>query len=182
MTQCLREQERPVDSQTKLIERSIREAMAQNSTYAEMVKGSCTEEVDKVSAKPSLHQLASATAATKDVQNISRVFDDFLDKDRRKNNMVIHNLPESQHGVASLAERSKHGICQFQDLARDAFRLQVRVTTRKGFAKPFRVGKAVPDRHRTDRDAGKPRSKAGHPSAGSTVARFNTLGEHIHKS
>ena len=143
MTQCLREQERSVDSQTKLIERSIRETMAQKSTYAEMVKGSCTEVVDKVSAKlSSFPQLASATAATKDVQNISRVFDDFLDKDRRKNNLVIHNLPESQLGVASLAERSKHDICQFQDLARDAFRLQVRVT------KSFRVGKAVPDRHR----------------------------------
>ena len=96
--------------------------MAQKSTYAEIVNGSCTEVVDKVSAKlSSFPQLASAAGATKDIQNISRVFDDFLDKDRRKNDIVIHNIPESQLGVVSLADRSKHGICQFQDLARDDF-------------------------------------------------------------
>ena len=141
MVHCLQEQEKSVDSQTKLIERSIRETVAQKSTYAEMVKGTCSEVVSKVSAKlSSFPQLASANAASKDVQNISRVFDDFLDKDKRKNNLVIHNLPEPDS--TSLKERSEKDIRQFQELVKDTFRLNVRVT------KSFRVGKAVPNRHR----------------------------------
>ena len=141
MVHCLREQERAVDGQTKLIERSIRENVAQKSTYADMVKGSCSEVVNQVSAKLSnLPQLTAERTTTKDVQNISRVFDDFLDKDRRKNNLVVHNLPEAE--AASLAERSKQDISQFQEIVKDVFRLQVKAS------KSFRVGKAVPDGHR----------------------------------
>ena len=57
----------------------------------------------KLSAFP---QLAASYTAAKDVQNMSKVFDDFLNKDRRKNNLVIHNLPKSK--ATSLAERSEH--------------------------------------------------------------------------
>ena len=41
--QSLKEQERAVDSQTKLIERSIRDNVSQKVSYAEMVKGSCSD-------------------------------------------------------------------------------------------------------------------------------------------
>ena len=141
MVQCLREQERSVDTQTKLIERSIRENGTQKETYAEMVKGTCSKVVDQVSAKLSAFpQLASAQAASKDVQNISRVFDNFLDKDKRTNNLVIHNLPESVG--ESMAERSEHDVRQFVKLVKDVFKLQVRIS------RSFRGGKASPDRHR----------------------------------
>ena len=80
-----------------------------------MVKGSCSEMVTQVSAKlSSFPQLAAAHAASKDVQNMSKVFDDFLNKDRRKNNLVIHNLPEPE--AASLAERSENDARVFQQL------------------------------------------------------------------
>ena len=73
MVQCLREQERSVDGQTKLIERSIRENVAQKALCAEMVKGTCSEVIDRVSAKLSAFpQLAASYTAAKDVQNMSR--------------------------------------------------------------------------------------------------------------
>ena len=141
MIHSLREQERSVDGQTKLIERSIRESVTQKASYAEMVKGSCSEMVSQVSAKlSSFPQLAAAHAASKDVQNMSKVFDDFLNKDRRKSNLVIHNLPEPE--AASLAERSENDARVFQQLAKDEFRLHVRVS------RCFRVGKSIAGRHR----------------------------------
>ena len=141
MVSCLREQERSVDNQTKLIERSIRETVAQKSTYAEMVKGTCSEVVDKVSAKlSSLPQLASTQMASRDAQSISQVFDDFLDKERRKNNLVVHNFPESDSEAPR--DRSEQDARQFQELVRDAFRIQLRVT------KSHRVGRIVSGRHR----------------------------------
>ena len=141
MVHCLREQERSVDNQTKLIERSIRENVAQKATYAEMVRGTCSEVVDKVSAKlTSLPQLASAQVASTDSQRISRAFDDFLDKERRKSNLVIHNLPEPD--CASSQDRSEQDVRQFQELVKYAFRIHVKVT------KAHRVGRIVPGRRR----------------------------------
>ena len=137
MLQCLHEQERCVDGQTKLIERSIRENVAQKATYAEMVKGTCSEVVDRVSAKLSAYpQLAASHTAAKDVQ----VFDDFLSKDRGKNNLVFHNLPESE--ATSLAGRSEHDTKLLQEFVKEEFRLRVQVM------KSFRAGKAIPGRHR----------------------------------
>ena len=141
MVQCLREQERSVDQQTKMIERSIRESGTQKVTYAEMLKGSCSEVVEQVSAKLSTFpKLGAAPTGVKDVQNMSRVFDNFLDKDKRKCNLVIHNLPEAD--AASLAERSEQDTRDFQKMVRDTFKLQVRAT------RSFRVGKATADRPR----------------------------------
>ena len=141
MVTCLREQERAVDHQTKMIERSLKESVSQRSTYAEMVKGSCSEVVSKVSAKlSSFPQLVSERAASKDVQNMSRVVDDFMDRDRRKSNIVVHNLAEVH--AETLADRSNQDIIHFQQLAKDAFRLNIRVS------KCFRVGKAIEGRPR----------------------------------
>lgn len=141
MVHCLREQERSVNDQTKLIERSIRDNVAQKATYAEMVKGTCSEVVGQVSAQlSSFPKLVANHNTTKEVQNISRVFDDFLDKDRRKHNLVVHNLPETD--TASQGERSEHDVRQFQELVKEVFKLQVRPT------KSFRVGRVTPGRHR----------------------------------
>ena len=141
MVTCLRENEKSVDEQTKLIERTVRENAAQKSSYADMVKGTCSDVVEKVSAKLSnFPQLALGHTASKDAHSISKVFDDFMDRDRRKCNLVVHNLPES--GAETLGDRSAKDIMQFQKLAKDAFRLHVKIS------RCFRVGKAIPDRHR----------------------------------
>ena len=100
------------------------------------MKGTCSDVVAKVSAKVSTIQKTIATRGTsKDMQNIGQVFDEFLEKDKRKNNLVIHNLPESE--VSSLAERSEKDIKLFKDVVRDTFKMNVTVS------KAFRVGKVV---------------------------------------
>ena len=132
----LREQEQAVDHQTKLIERSIKESHVQKASYADMVKGSCSDVVAKVTAKvASIPQSLTSRAESKDMQNISKVFDDFLEKDKRKNNLVIHNLPESEGDT--FAERADKDTRLFQDVVKDTFRMNASVS------KVYRVGKVM---------------------------------------
>ena len=139
MIQSLKDQEKSVSAQTKLIENSLKECHTQKTSYAQIVKGSCSEVVDKVSEKlTSLSQLPQQ--ASRGEQNIAKVFDDFLDRDRRKNNLVVHNLPESS--AETLTERSDQDDQKVQSMVREAFRLNIKVS------KSFRVGKVVPDKHR----------------------------------
>ena len=61
------------------------------------MKGTCLGIVAKVSAKVStVPQTIATRTASKDMQNIGQVFEEFLEKDRRKNNLFIHKLPESE--------------------------------------------------------------------------------------
>ena len=97
--------------------------------------------VSKVSAKVStIPQAFAAQSASKDLQNISQVFDDFLEKDKRKNNLVIHNLPEAEG--SSLSERSERDTKSFQEVVRDTFRMNVSVS------KVYRVGKVMQNKPR----------------------------------
>ena len=68
------------------------------------------------------------------------MIDDFLDKDKRKNNLVVHNLPEPDAGP--IEDRSKQDVEQFQRVVKDTFKLQVKIT------KTFRVGKVTPGKPR----------------------------------
>ena len=141
IAQSLKEQEQAVDSQTKMIERSIRDNHTQKATYAEMVKGTCSDVVAKVSAKVStIPQAFSSQAASKDMQTISRVFDDFLEKDKRKNNLVVHNLPETEN--SSPTERTEKDTKLFQEMVRETFHINASVS------KVFRVGKVMQDKPR----------------------------------
>ena len=141
VTQSLKEQEAAVDNQTKLLERSIRELHNQKTSYADMVKGTCSEVVDKVSAKiSSIPQGQLTRSESTNMVGVSKVFDNFLDKDRRKNNLVIHNLPEAA-GV-SKEDRAAHDLRLFQDLVKEMFQMSVAV------ARSFRVGRSVENRAR----------------------------------
>ena len=140
-TQSMKEQEQAMDNQTKMMERSVRELHSQKSSYADIVKGTCSEVVEKVSAKIStIPQTSSALAEAKSMPGITKVFDEFIDKDRRKNNLVIHNLPEAVGG--SLEDRSARDIQLFQEVTKDTFRMHVAVT------RSFRVGKRVENKDR----------------------------------
>ena len=70
----------------------------------------------------------------------AKVFDEFIDKDRRKNNLVIHNLPEM--GEGTVEERSSRDVRMFQEVVKDSFKLNVAV------ARSFHVGKAMGNRER----------------------------------
>ena len=141
MGHSMKVQEQAVGEQTKLLERSIRDIHAQKASYADMVKGTCSDMVAKVSAKVSSIPQALVTQTTsKDMQNISQVFDNFLEKDKRKNNLVVHNLPEAEEGT--YAERSSRDLELFQEVVKDTFRMNVSVS------KMFRVGKRMPTKPR----------------------------------
>ena len=140
VTQSLKEQEKAVENQTKILERSVKELHSQKSSYADIVKGTCSEVVEKVSASiSSIPQAPASQAETKNMTGIARVFDDFLDKDRRKNNLVVHNLPEADVGSQ---DRSGQDIRLFQELMKETFQMSVAV------AKSFRVGRSVESRTR----------------------------------
>ena len=55
---------------------------------------------------------------------VTGVFDNFMDRDRRKSN-IVHNLAEVH--AETLADRSNQDIIHFQQLAKDVFRLNIRV-------------------------------------------------------
>ena len=108
------------DCQTKLIERSIRENLSQKATYAEMVKGTCSDVVDKVSAKiSSIPQTVAGQSTSKDMKAFSEVFDTFLDKDKRKNNLVIQTEAERRRREAGVKQsmeirvRSCMWVCMY---------------------------------------------------------------------
>ena len=85
VTRSLREQEMAVENQTSLLERSVKELHSQKASYADMVKGSCSQVVEKVTAKiSSIPQGPSEPAESRNMSGFAKVFDDFLDKDRRK--------------------------------------------------------------------------------------------------
>ena len=125
--QSLREQERSVECQTKLIESSIRESHSQKAAYAEMVRGTCSEIVDKVFAKvSSIPQTVADRSTPKEMKSLVEASDSYVDKDKRKNNLVIYNLPEMEDG--SFAERTAEDIHLFQEVMKDAFRMKVSVS------------------------------------------------------
>ena len=74
------------------------------------------------------------------MKNLVEEFDSYLDKDKRKTNVVIHNLPETVGG--SLAEGTAEDIHLFQEVIKDAFRMKVPVL------RCFKVGKGGHDKTR----------------------------------
>ena len=106
----------------------------QKGSYAQAVKGTCSDVIKQVTAKidaipkPSQHKQNVNTA-----EEISGVFDNFLDKEKRKSNLVVHNLAESVG--ESYAEIVEQDVKKFVDIIKDALSLHVRVV------RAFRVGK-----------------------------------------
>ena len=71
---------------------------------------------------------------------MSNVFDSFMDKEKRKLNVVVHNLPETNS--PSLAERAEKDQELFMDIIKEGLNLIVRPT------RSFRVGKRLDDKPR----------------------------------
>ena len=136
IVQSIKEQEKVVSDTAKLQERSFREQHSQRITYAEMVRGSCDKVVKEVGAKidtlpPQTRPTPKDTTET--TKAISQVFDSFMDKEKRKLNVVVHNLPEQEGD--SLPERMEKDQHLFAEVIKEGMNLVVRPT------KAFRVGK-----------------------------------------
>ena len=133
--QSLKEQEKAVNDNTKLVERSIAEDIKQKSSYAEIVRGSCNSVLREVTKISDLPKQGVPTNPVATHQDISKVFDSCLDKEKRKLNVVIHNLPETE--AESLTDRAQSDQEQFRDLVKDCFRMNIRTS------RSFRAGKKI---------------------------------------
>ena len=105
-------------------------------SYADAVKslGAQIEELSSMRGKGiSGSDTASGVAVTKVVGN-------FFDKEKRRNNIVVHNLPESS--VQDPKERSQKDAETFKSLVQEEFKLRISVV------KVFRAGKIQPEKPR----------------------------------
>ena len=71
---------------------------------------------------------------------IAGAFDDFFDKENRKLNVVMHNIPEPQG--ETYIERTEQDKAKFKEVIREGMRLNVNVT------KAYRVGKPTQEKPR----------------------------------
>ena len=135
-------QEQSVAKQTELATKATEEALAKcQSSYAEAVKGSYAKVVESVSAKiDAIPKQVQTKPSVDSAQQIAGAFDNFFDKEKRKLNVVVHNLPESSG--ESFKEKSEKDAEQFTEMIREVLKLNVRVT------KAFRVGKGSEDKPR----------------------------------
>lgn len=127
----LQRQQELASKQSKL-EESFTQVARQQGSYSDAVKGTCEELMAKVSSKidtmpkPATPKPVLPSSA----QEISGIFNDFMDKDRRKLNLVVHNLPESDGANQMEADAGK-----FVSIVKEELKLIVKTT------KAFRVGK-----------------------------------------
>ena len=141
----LEDQKRASDDKNKELEQNLKAFQEEKKSYAEILKGTCDDAVRKLSEKVAALP-AEATrnmgqsASSKTIQDMSVVFDDFLDKEKRKLNLVVHNMSES-HGE-TLQERASKDAALFTTMLKDVFKLSVVPV------KTFRVGKKLPDKPR----------------------------------
>ena len=123
--------------QLKTMESTFRQ---QTASYADAVKGTCTEVTKMVQSQIASLPKPSSDRNNKVAQDLSRALDDHLDREKRKANLVVHNLPE-QDG-SSLSERSENDITLFTAMLREVMKINVSAS------KSFRVGKRHTDRPR----------------------------------
>lgn len=126
----LKRQEELANKQTKLVDDVVKEVTRQESTYAGKVKGTCEEFFAKVSSKIDGIPQTPKTGAPSQVSELSGVLNDFMDKDRRKLNIVVHNLPESQPG-----NQAEDDATKVHNIIKEELKLIIKPT------KAFRVGK-----------------------------------------
>ena len=135
----LRNQEETANRQEKLMERTFKELHEQKTSYADIVKGSC----DKV-AKDMTVQIADMKKvngqAVTPTNDIYTTIGSVMDKERRKLNLVIHNLPESK--PTELDSREKLDLQKFERFSKDALNLSPRAQ------KCFRAGRVQEGRPR----------------------------------
>ena len=122
-TKCVKEQ-------TQDLELSIQQ---HKLSYAEAVKGTCSEVEKTVKCQLASIPKPNSTNSTKDTRDLSQILDDHLDKEKRKGNIVVHNLPE--HEGDTLADRSSKDITEFTIMVKEVMRLNVSTS------RSFRVGK-----------------------------------------
>ena len=143
IVQSIKEQEKTTVDNTHLLERVCRDQNKQKDLYADIVRGTCDKVVKEVGEKIDTIPTQASTGSkglSETTNAMSRVFDSFIDKERRKLNVVVHNLPEQDGSTVS--ERMEKDQLLFKEVIKEGMNLIIKPT------KAFRVGKKVDDRPR----------------------------------
>ena len=131
----LKELESLATQQTAFTKKLYQEQEKAKATYAEIARGTCAEVVASVQKGPTYQQAIQApTMGTQAAQEISGMIDNFIDKERRKLNVVVHNLPEQETTNDPVDEKMQKDITSFCKIIKDELRLNIRVN------KAFRAG------------------------------------------
>ena len=118
---------------TQLVVEKSEKGNELHKTYADMLKGSCAEVVQKVSAQIASLPSSSPPGGPRAAGELAGALDDYMDKEKRKSNIVVHNLPESN--AENQSERADCDAALFKEMIKDEMKLQVKVQ------RSFRVGK-----------------------------------------
>ena len=139
--ESLKEQGTAVAQQSQLIKQSVEEQTKLKMSYADTVKKTCAEAMAAVgsNAKSSVPQPA-VNIGQQAAKEISGMLDGYMDKERRRCNIVIYNLPEDSGD--SQAERNENDILKFREIMKQELHLNIRIT------RAFRAGKRLSDKPR----------------------------------
>ena len=136
IVQSLKEQEKMVTDNSKMMEKACRDQHSQKISYADMVRGTCEKVVQDVSAKiDNLPVQKDAKQMSETTRVMTKVFDSFMDKEKRKLNVVVHNLPEQEN--SSMNTQAEHDLKLFTDVIKEGLSLVVRPM------RTFRVGRKL---------------------------------------
>ena len=136
IAQSLKDQEKVASEHFKLLEKVSKDQWNQKTSYADIVRGSCDKVIKEVGAKfEMLPSKVVSKDATDTTMVMTKVFDSFLDKEKRKLNVVVHNLPEDES--ATLAQQNHRDQEMFTDVVKEGLKLVTRPT------RSFRVGKKL---------------------------------------
>ena len=131
-----------IEHSTQVDEKKTKDEERRCASYASIVKDSCVDVINSLSAK--METMPRKEKAKEEPEGsghqIAGIVDSVLDREKRRRNIVVHNLPESN--AQSPSDRARDDMTLFTQLVKDEFRVITRVT------KSFRVGKVVPGKQR----------------------------------
>ena len=143
VNRALRQLEEHAVDQTRMLERTVRQQHEDKASYAEIVKSSCSVLTDVVEERLNGLSVINAqlpahkSPTSRDIQEtVSTV----LDKERRKLNVVVFNLPESV--PADGVTREAKDLNKFKDIIKENLKLIIKAS------KCYRVGKMQENRPR----------------------------------
>ena len=127
LCESIQNQEKLFTGQCKLIDKLSGTTIdeGQRLSYAEAVKGVGDEVVEKVAKR--IEKLPAVMMPVKrSHEEVAGLIDEIQDKERRKLNLVIHNLPESE-GQSYATRADKDGV-KFKTMIKEGLKLVVETT------------------------------------------------------
>ena len=142
LTDSIKNQEKMFTVQCKVLDK-LETTSAENSqqqrTYAEALRGISTEVVKEITQK--INKMPQTTVPVqRNREEIAGVLDEFHDKEKRKLNIIIHNLQEAEGHTQ--ADKRKSDEVKFTGMIKNGLKLVVKC------ANYFRIGKKSEEKPR----------------------------------